>query len=62
LVNYYFNNNNDIADYAKNSVEHFYKYGFISGKPDNLFDLTVQATRAEVSAILHRFIESAKKY
>jgi|GEM_PF-1868837 len=58
----YFNDNNDIADYAKNSVEHFYKYGFISGKPDNLFDPTGQATRAEVSAILHRFIESAKKY
>ena len=58
----YFNDNNDIADYAKNSVEHFYKYGFINGKPDNLFDPTGQATRAEVSAILHRFIESAKKY
>ena len=51
-----------ITTVQKNSVEHFCKYGFISGKPNNLFDPTEQATRAEVSAILHRFIEPAKKY
>ncbi|MDR1617244.1 MAG: S-layer homology domain-containing protein, partial [Syntrophomonadaceae bacterium] len=51
-----------IADYAKNAVQALYNGGIISGKPNlspeggNLFDPRGEATRAEVAAMLHRFI------
>ncbi|MDR1617013.1 MAG: S-layer homology domain-containing protein, partial [Syntrophomonadaceae bacterium] len=45
-----------IADYAKNAVQALYNGGIISGKPDNIFDPAGNATRAEVAAMLHRFI------
>jgi hypothetical protein len=48
----------DIADYAKNAVQTLYSGGIISGKPDNAFDPKGNATRAEVAAMLHRFIEA----
>jgi hypothetical protein len=50
----------DIAEYAKNSVQTLYCSGIVSGKPGNLFDPKGSATRAEVAAILHRFIEAVK--
>jgi hypothetical protein len=46
----------EIADYAKNAVQTLYNGGIISGKPGNVFDPRDSATRAEVAAILHRFI------
>ncbi|MDR1616239.1 MAG: S-layer homology domain-containing protein [Syntrophomonadaceae bacterium] len=49
-----------IADYAKNSVRSLYNGGIISGKPNNVFDPRGSATRAEVAAMMHRFIEAAK--
>ncbi|MDR1616479.1 MAG: S-layer homology domain-containing protein, partial [Syntrophomonadaceae bacterium] len=55
-----------IADYAKNDVQTLYNGGIISGKPNlspeggNVFDPRGSATRAEVAAMLHRFIEAAK--
>ncbi|MDR1616457.1 MAG: S-layer homology domain-containing protein, partial [Syntrophomonadaceae bacterium] len=49
-----------IADYAKSSVQSLYNGGIISGKPNNIFDPTGNATRAEVAAMMHRFIEAAK--
>jgi hypothetical protein len=50
----------EVADYAKDAIEAFFKAGIISGKPGNLFDPKGQATRAEVAAILHRFIEKTE--
>ncbi|MDR1617248.1 MAG: S-layer homology domain-containing protein, partial [Syntrophomonadaceae bacterium] len=49
-----------IADYAKISVQSLYNGGIISGKPNNIFDPRGNATRAEVTAMMHRFIEAAK--
>jgi hypothetical protein len=36
-----------------------YRSGVVSGKPGNLFDPKGEATRAEVAALLRRFIEAA---
>jgi hypothetical protein len=46
----------DIAAYAREAVDALYRSGVISGKPGNLFDPKGTATRAEVAAMLHRFI------
>jgi hypothetical protein len=51
-----FSDDSDISDYAKMAVEACYRAGIISGKPGNLFDPKGTATRAEVAAMLHRFI------
>ena len=50
----------DIAGYAKEAIEVFLKAGIITGKPGNLFDPKGTATRAEVAAMLHRFILAAE--
>jgi hypothetical protein len=50
----------DVADYAKDAIEAFFKAGIVSGRPGNLFDPKGQATRAEVAAILHRFIDKTE--
>jgi hypothetical protein len=55
-----FGDSAEIADYAKNAVQILSGAGIISGKPDNLFDPKGEATRAEVAAVLHRFIEKAR--
>jgi hypothetical protein len=71
-----FGDSAEIADYAKNAVQTLYSAGIISGKPassivsgsehqlspqgDNLFDPKGEATRAEVAAVLHRFIKKAR--
>jgi hypothetical protein len=41
-------------------AETLYCGRIVSGKPGNLFDPKGSATRAEVAAILHRFIEAVK--
>ncbi|MCL2336517.1 MAG: S-layer homology domain-containing protein [Firmicutes bacterium] len=47
-----------ISDYAKTPVNALVKQGILSGKPNNLFDPRGTATRAEVAAVLHRFMEA----
>jgi hypothetical protein len=49
-----------IAGYARAAVETVARAGIIGGKPSNLFDPEGSATRAEVAAILRRFVESAR--
>jgi hypothetical protein len=49
------------ADYAKDALRTLVAGGIINGKPGNIFDPTGRATRAEVAAILHRFIEAVQK-
>jgi len=46
-----------IADYAQAAVEMLYQAEILNGKDNNLFDPTGFATRAEVAAVLHRFVE-----
>jgi len=47
----------NISAYAKDAVKAIQQTGVISGKPNNLFDPQGNATRAEASAILRRFVE-----
>lgn len=49
----------DIAAYAKEAVKQMQMAGVMSGKNGNLFDPQGTATRAEVSAVLRRFVELA---
>ena len=53
-----FNDEADIANYAKEAVERFFKAMIVNGKPGNLFDPKGEATRAEFAAILMGFIET----
>ncbi|HHX60590.1 MAG TPA: S-layer homology domain-containing protein, partial [Epulopiscium sp.] len=46
-----------ISSYAKASVKEMQMAGLISGREDNTFDPQGTATRAEVSAVLKRFVE-----
>ncbi len=48
-----------IYDYAKGAVKIMQMAGVISGKNGNIFDPQGTATRAEVSAVMRRFIELA---
>ena len=50
----------DIFDYTKTSVDALYQAGIINGKDNNLFDPQGIATRAEVAAMLHGFMEIVK--
>ena len=47
-----------ISEYALNAVNTLVAQGIINGKPGNLFDPQGQATRAEVAALLQRFLEA----
>jgi hypothetical protein len=49
----------DIAAYAGDAVRALYGAGVINGRPGNLFDPKGAATRAEVAAMLHRFVLAA---
>ena len=49
-----------ITDYAKMVMRWAVGNGLIKGKSENLLDPQGTATRAEISAMLHRFIEKAK--
>ena len=46
----------DIRDYAREAVERFFRAGIINGKPGNVFDPRGEATRAELAAMLTRFL------
>jgi hypothetical protein len=50
----------DIADYAKQAVQELYRGEIINGVGAAAFNPTGNATRAEVAAMLRRFIESTK--
>ena len=52
-----FADNVKISTYAKGAVKQMQMAGVISGKNGNLFDPQGTATRAEVSAVLRRFVE-----
>ncbi|MDR1204419.1 MAG: S-layer homology domain-containing protein, partial [Peptococcaceae bacterium] len=49
-----------IDAYARDSVEALCRAGIIGGKPGNLFDPAGSVTRAEVAAVLRRFIEAGR--
>ncbi|GHU89984.1 hypothetical protein FACS1894202_09060 [Clostridia bacterium] len=51
----------DSANYAKDAIEAFFKAGVINGKGNGMFDPKGTATRAELAAMLHRFIEGTKE-
>jgi hypothetical protein len=48
----------NVANYAKEAIATFFRAGIISGRPGNLFDPKGTATRAEVAAMLQRFLEA----
>jgi len=50
----------DCGNYAKEAIELLFKAGIIAGKPGNIFDPKGNATRAEVAAMLMRFLEAAE--
>ena len=54
-----FADNAKISTYAKEAVKQMQMAGVISGKNGNLYDPQGTATRAEVSAVLRRFVELA---
>jgi uncharacterized repeat protein (TIGR02543 family) len=56
-----FRDDADIANYALEAIKRFFAAGIIEGKDGNRFDSKGQATRAEVAAMLHRFIETVEK-
>ena len=49
-----------ISDYAKIAVETLHEAGIINGKGEGIFDPLGSATRAELVAMLHRFLEAVK--
>jgi hypothetical protein len=51
-----FDDSGDIAAYAKDAVDKFYRAGIISGQPGNKFVPQGSATRAEFASMLHRFL------
>jgi hypothetical protein len=55
-----FRDDADVADYAKEAIEAMFRAMIIRGKPGDLVDPQGNATRAEVAAMLHRFIETAE--
>jgi hypothetical protein len=48
-----------ISPWAKDAVSAMYAAGILNGKPGELFDPKGEATRAEVAAVMHRFITAA---
>jgi hypothetical protein len=56
-----FDDDKDVSDYAREATETMYKAGIISGKPGNRLDPKGTATRAEVAAMLRRFLEAVEK-
>jgi hypothetical protein len=47
----------DITNYAREAIEKFFKAMIINGKGENTFDPKGEATRAEVAAMLTKFLE-----
>ncbi|MDR2295588.1 MAG: S-layer homology domain-containing protein [Clostridiales Family XIII bacterium] len=56
-----FTDESEIAGYAKNAVRTLYAGAIVNGVGKNAFSPTKSATRAEVAAMLHRFVEATKK-
>lgn len=54
-----FNDQDNIADYAKESIERFYRATIVNGRPGNIYDPTGTATRAEFATMLKGFLETA---
>ena len=54
------NDDANISDYAKDAVEIMQKVGNINGKSNNLFDPKGNATRAELTTVLMRYLEEVK--
>ncbi|MCL1810225.1 MAG: S-layer homology domain-containing protein [Clostridiales bacterium] len=52
-----FSDSSSIAGYAKDAAGKLFAQGIVNGKPGNLFDPGGTTTRAEVAAVLHRFLE-----
>jgi hypothetical protein len=50
----------DIANYAKEAIEAFFRAAVINGYPDGGVHPKGEATRAEVAAMLHRFLNLAE--
>lgn len=50
---------NTVSSWAGDSVDLCVKYGLISGKPGGLCDPQGTATRAEIAAVLARFVQAA---
>lgn len=51
-----FNDNDKIAPWAKEDIQHVVSLEIIVGKPDNTFAPLAQATRAEASTVIYRVI------
>jgi hypothetical protein len=47
-----------IPNYARSAINTLNQAGIITGRPDGSFDPQATATRAELSAMLHRFVEA----
>ena len=56
-----FTDEDEIPEFAKEAVDALYKAGIVNGKEGNNFDPSASVTRAETAAMIHRFIETAKK-
>jgi hypothetical protein len=54
-----FADDDQIADYAKNAIQTLHNGGIINGVGNNVINPKGSATRAEVAAMLHRFITAA---
>ncbi|MDL2288347.1 S-layer homology domain-containing protein [Oscillospiraceae bacterium OttesenSCG-928-F05] len=54
-----FGDMDDISDYAKDAVMALYQAGIIEGRGGGIFDPQGEATRAELAALLHRFLVAA---
>jgi hypothetical protein len=50
----------DISDYAKNAIQVLNKLGIINGIGGNAIDPQGKATRAQVAAVFHRFVEAVQ--
>ncbi|MDR2295604.1 MAG: S-layer homology domain-containing protein, partial [Clostridiales Family XIII bacterium] len=48
------------APYARDAIDTLCAAGVLNGRPGDLFDPRGKATRAEVAAVLHRFLEAAE--
>ncbi len=55
-----FNDNGAISGYAMDAIQIFAEADILKGKPGNMLDPKGETTRAESTAILHRFISALK--
>ncbi|MDL2273567.1 S-layer homology domain-containing protein [Oscillospiraceae bacterium OttesenSCG-928-G22] len=55
-----FADEDDISDYAKNAIQLMNKLGIMNGVGENTINPQGDASRAEVAAMLHRFLELVK--